>query len=76
MTIDASISELIVSIFQAISSGLIFICLWFAKDMWKRLNQIETEAQEHKLQVQREISELKFETLTRIFALENKGNEE
>lgn len=66
----------LISAIQSVSTGLLLLSLWVAKQMWSRLNELEQDSQKCRLQVQKDIAEVKFETLTRIIALENKGNKE
>lgn len=63
--------QIVFALLQTVSTGLILICLWFARTLWVRVTEVEEEITEHRVSVQREIADMKLETMTRIVALEN-----
>ena len=58
------------ALLQTVSTGLILTCLWFARTLWARLKEMETQQNMHRLELERSISELKLDTSTRLVALE------
>ena len=62
----------LMAVIQTVSSGLILVCLWFAKTMWARIKEIEEAQVTQRLELERKLSELKLDTTTRIVALEMK----
>lgn len=64
-------STLIEPLLQTISTGLLLVCIWFAKMTWSRLKEMEEHQAMHRLELERKISDLKLETTTRIVQLES-----
>ena len=58
------------ALLQTVSTGLILVCIWFAKMPWSRLKEMEEQQSMHRLELERKIADLKLDTTTRIVALE------
>lgn len=58
------------ALLQTVSTGLILVCLWFARNIWQRLKEMEEQQTIHRLQLERKIADLRIDTTTRIVALE------
>ena len=58
------------ALLQMVSTGLILVCIWFAKMTWGRLKEMEEQQSMHRLELERKIADLKLDTTTRIVALE------
>ena len=60
----------LLALLQTVSTGLILVCLWFARTIWARLKEMEEQQMLHRLDLERKIADLKLETTTRIVSLE------
>ena len=61
------------ALLQTVSTGLILVCLWFARTIWGRLKEMEEQQAMHRLQLERQIADLRVDTTTRIVALETEA---
>jgi hypothetical protein len=63
--------EILVYLLQAVSSGLILLCLWVGKQVWAGVRNLENEQSDHRLEVEKKIAVLRLDTMTKIAAIEN-----
>ena len=67
--------EILGYLLQTVSSGLLLTCLWVARTIWVKVQQLEENQTAHRLELERKISALELATTTRIVKLERGFNE-
>jgi len=63
-------SSFFLALLQTVSTGLILVCLWFARTLWARLKEMEAQQSLSRLELERKIADLRLDTTTRLVALE------
>ena len=58
------------ALLQTVSTGLILVCLWFARSLWARLKEMEEHQHLQRIEIERKIADLRLDTTTRLVALE------